>query len=312
MGRYMLDELLNSGASVTIANRGTREPNEGSINVICDRSQPGALDQFRDAHFDVIIDFSAYSSDWVKEAGEFFANKVSHYIFISTGAVYTNSSIFPIAEDFPTGPPHPFAPYALEKTISENYLLEFSNKGYFNTTACRLPFVLGPDNYEDRESFLFSRILKGDPVLLANGGKSIHSFIYAGDVAAAIMAIINSGGKSDKQAFNVAIPQTITSEGFVESAARACGIAAKIVTYSPVQHKVDEANFDLRNVAFPFPALNAYLDSGKIKQFIGFEAKENLDSMMKIYYKWWLENCDPTPKEYPLEQRVLQELERKS
>lgn len=312
MGRYMLDELLRSGASVTIANRGTRAANEGSVNVICDRSLPGALDQFEDSHFDAIIDFSAYSSDWVKEAGEFFANKVSHYIFISTGAVYTNSSIFPIEEDFPIGPPHPFAAYALEKTKSETYLLEFSAKGYFKTTSCRLPFVLGPDNYEDRESFVFSRILNGDPILLSNGGKAIHSFIYAGDVAKAVMEIIGSGSKSDKQAFNIAISQTITSEGFVESAARACGHEAKILSYNPAQHNVDVTNFDLRNVAFPFPALNAYLDSGKIKRTIGFVAKENLDSMMKIYYKWWLENCDPTPKEYPLEQRVLQELRDKA
>jgi nucleoside-diphosphate-sugar epimerase len=154
MGRYMLNELLISGATVTVANRGTRAANSGSNNVICDRSQPGALDQFANSHFDVVIDFSAYSSDWVRQAGEFFNHKISKYIFISSGAVYTNSSIFPLLEDFPIGPPHPFAPYALEKTKSENYLIEFSSKGYFQTTSCRLPFVLGPENYEDRESFL--------------------------------------------------------------------------------------------------------------------------------------------------------------
>lgn len=308
MGRYMLEALLNSGAEVTIANRGTRAPNEGSTNLICDRSLPGSLDQFKDSQFDVVIDFSAYSSDWVKAAGEFFAHKISHYIFISTGAVYTNSSIFPIEEGFPIGPPHPFAPYALEKTTSENYLTEFANKGYFRTTACRLPFVMGPDNYEDRESFVLSRILKGEPILLSNGGKSIHSFIYAGDVAGAVMAIIASGEKSNKQAFNIAIPQTVTSEGFVEAAARACGGVPNIVSYNPVAHNIDVTNFDLRNVAFPFPALNAYLSSEKIKNLLGFTPKENLDSMLKIYYTWWLNNCDPTPKEYVLEQRVLQEL----
>lgn len=305
MGRYMLQELLKSGASVTIANRGTRAPNNESQNVICDRSLPRALDQFKDSKFDVVIDFSAYDSNWVKEAGEFFANKISHYIFISSGAVYSNSSIFPLTEDFPIGPPHPFAPYALAKTASENYLLEFSTKGHFKTTSCRLPFVLGPENYEDRESFVFSRILKGDPILLSNGGKSIHSFVYAGDVAAAVVAIMNSGYKSDKQAFNIAMSQCATSEGFVEAAARACGKAAKIITYNPAEYDIDVANFDLRNVAFPFPALNAYLGSDKIRNTIGFAAKEDLDSMMKLYYEWWLDNCDHTPKEYPLEQQIL-------
>lgn len=126
---------------------------------------------------------------------EIFANKIEKYIFISTGAVYSSSNIFPITEDFPKGPPHPFADYAREKNRSEALLQEFSNKGFFTTTACRLPFVLGPDNYEDRESFAFSRLLKGLPILLGNGGKSIHSFVYAGDVADAIVAIINAGKK---------------------------------------------------------------------------------------------------------------------
>ena len=83
MGRYALNSLLAAGAEVTIANRGTREENSGATNVICDRSQPGALAQFADSQFDAIIDFSAYSSSWVEEAGNFFANKIEKYIFIS-------------------------------------------------------------------------------------------------------------------------------------------------------------------------------------------------------------------------------------
>jgi len=308
MGRYVLQELLKIGASVTVANRGTRNANNGSINVICDRSLSGALDQFSNSSFDVIIDFSAYSSEWIREAGEFFKNRISQYIFISTGAVYSNSSIFPITEDFPIGPPHPFAPYALAKTTSEKMLVEFSKKGYFQAVSCRLPFVLGPDNYEDRESFVFSRLLYGNPILLSNGGKSIHSFIYAGDVARAIISLIQAGAKVDKEAFNIAIPKAITSQGFVEIAAEIFGSKPNIVSYNPEQHKVDAADFDLRNVAFPFPALNAFLSSEKIKAMTNFEPKEDLANMLKIHLTWWKENCDPTPQKYVLEERILSEL----
>ena len=167
MGRYVLRALRDVGVEVTIANRGTREENKGAHNVICDRSQPGALDQFKDSEFDAVIDFSAYASDWVEEAGKFFAGKVSRYVFISTGAVYTSSQVFPITEDFPKGPPHPFAPYAAEKIRSEKLLRDFNSQGAFDTTALRLPFVLGPDNYEDRESFVFSRLLSNEPIFLA-------------------------------------------------------------------------------------------------------------------------------------------------
>ena len=310
MGRFVLKALLAAGAEVTIANRGTRAENAGATNVICDRSQPGYLDQFAKSNFDVIIDFSAYASSWVEETGNFFANKIQKYIFISTGAVYTSSNVFPITEDFSKGPPHPFAAYAKEKSRSEGLLRDFSERAYFQTTSCRLPFVLGEDNYEDRESFVFSRLLLGLPILLGNGGNSIHSFIYAGDVADAIVAIIESGKSVDREAFNIAIPEATTSQGFVKIAGKVCGKTPNVVPYKTDDFDLDISNFDLRNVAFPFPENNAFFSSEKIKTQIGFSPKKSLFDMLDIYYRWWLQQGDFVPKEYNLEQRILKALSK--
>lgn len=304
MGRYVLRALLDVGVEVTIANRGTREENKGAHNVICDRSQPGALEQFKDSKFDAVIDFSAYASDWVEEAGKFFAGKISRYIFISTGAVYTSSQVFPITEDFPKGPPHPFGPYAQEKIRSESLLREFSAQGAFDTTALRLPFVLGPDNYEDRESFVFSRLLSNEPIFLANGGKSIHSFIYAGDVASAIVRVLSLNRTNGSEEFNLAIPQATTSRGFVNLASEVCGIEPNVISYLPEDFQIDTINFDLKNVAFPFPENNAYLSSEKILTKLGFAPAYDLKSMLSEYFEWWKKATDKTPKQYPLENRI--------
>ena len=304
MGRYVLRALLDVGIDVTIANRGTRAENKGAHNVICDRSQPGALEQFKDSKFDAVIDFSAYASDWVEQAGNFFAGKIYRYIFISTGAVYTSSQVFPITEDFPKGPPHPFAPYAAEKIRSESLLREFSSKGAFDTTALRLPFVMGPDNYEDRESFVFSRLLSKQPIFLANGGKSIHSFIYAGDVASAIVRILSLSRSKGSEEFNLAIPQATTSRGFVDLASEVCGIEPIVVSYQPEEFQIDTLNFDLKNVAFPFPENNAYLSSEKILTRLGFAPAYDLKSMLSEYYEWWMKGPNKAPKEYPLESRI--------
>jgi len=311
MGRYVLRALLDVGVEVTIANRGTREENKGAHNVICDRSQPGALAQFKDSQFDAVVDFSAYASDWVEEAGRFFAGKISRYIFISTGAVYTSSHAFPITEDFPKGPPHPFGPYAAEKIRSETLLRDFNAQNAFDTTALRLPFVLGPDNYEDRESFVFSRLLSNQPIFLANGGKSIHSFIYAGDVASAIVRILSLSRTSGSEEFNLAIPQAITSRGFVDLASQVCGIEPKIISYQPEEFQIDTINFDLRNVAFPFPENNAYLSSEKILAKLGFAPSYDLKAMLSEYFEWWMKRSDKSPKEYPLENRIKYELKNR-
>jgi len=310
MGRYVLRALLDVGIDVTIANRGTRAENKGAHNVICDRSQPGALEQFKDSKFDAVIDFSAYASDWVEQAGNFFAGKISRYIFISTGAVYTSSQVFPITEDFPKGPPHPFAPYAAEKIRSESLLREFSSKGAFDTTALRLPFVMGPDNYEDRESFVFSRLLSKQPIFLANGGKSIHSFIYAEDVASAIVRILSLSRSKGSEEFNLAIPQATTSRGFVDLASEVCGIEPIVVSYQPEEFQIDTLNFDLKNVAFPFPENNAYLSSEKILTRLGFAPAYDLKSMLAEYYEWWMKGSNKAPKEYPLENRIKEALGR--
>lgn len=308
MGRYVLRALLDVGIDVTIANRGTRAENKGAHNVICDRSQPGALEQFKDSKFDAVIDFSAYASDWVEQAGNFFAGKISRYIFISTGAVYTSSQVFPITEDFPKGPPHPFAPYAAEKIRSESLLREFSSNGAFDTTALRLPFVMGPDNYEDRESFVFSRLLSKQPIFLANGGKSIHSYIYAGDVASAIVRILSLSRSKGSEEFNLAIPQATTSRGFVDLASEVCGIEPIVVSYQPEEFQIDTINFDLKNVAFPFPENNAFLSSEKILTRLGFAPAYDLKSMLSVYYEWWMKGPNKAPKEYPLESRIKEAL----
>ena len=110
-----------------------------------------------------------------------------------------------------------------EKIRSEPLLVEFSQQGAFQTVSCRLPFVLGPENYEDRESFAFSRLIAGAPILLTNGGNAIHSFVYAGDVAQALIALLQADDKVDRQAFNIAIAQATTSRGFIEACARLPG-----------------------------------------------------------------------------------------
>ena len=305
MGRYVASALEAAGLEVSVANRGTRAAIPGVENIICDRSVPGSLEQFKSSNFDFIIDFSAYSSAWVEEAGNFFANKISKYIFISTGAVYTSSHTFPISEDFPKGPPHPFAPYAKEKNRSEGLLIDFSKSGFFQTTSLRLPFVLGPENYEDRESFVFSRLLAGKTILLESGGKAVHSFIYAGDVADSIVAVIRASSGVDREAFNIAMPLGTTSRGFVEIAANICNRTPKIVAFDPDDFNISLENFNLRNVSFPFPENTGILSSRRIESALGFVPSKTLTDSLDIYYKWWTAQGDLEPKEYELENEIL-------
>ena len=309
MGRYVSAALLESGSEVTVANRGSRTAIHGVTSAFCDRSIAGSLEQFENQSFDVVIDFSAYSSSWVEDAAKFFSKKIDKYIFISTTAVYSASDTFPVTENFPKGPPHPFATYAAEKLRSEQILLNYSEVGSFQTTLLRLPFVLGPENYEDRESFIFSRLLANRPILLESEGKSLLSFIYAADVATAIKEIISAEGSVNGEAFNIVMPQATTSLGFINLAAEISGRRAEVLFYDPKDFDLSIDKFDLRNVSFPFPQTNLYFGSEKISQAIGFVPAHSLSDTLNLYFTWWVSQGDLKPKQYPLESEILAKLQ---
>jgi nucleoside-diphosphate-sugar epimerase len=308
MGRYAIQAMLAAGHEVTVANRGSRPPEPGVTTLVCDRSLPGALDVLGERHVDVVIDFSAYSSQWVAEAGARFAGRIGRYIFISSCAVYSESQNFPLTEDGPVGPPHLHEAYAAEKIRSEQLLVEFSQRGAFQTVACRLPFVLGPENYEDRESFVFSRLHAKQPILLTNGGNALYSFVYAGDVAQALLALMGADERVDGQAFNIVLPQATTARGFVEACAAVADQPADMRTVPLAELGYVMQDFDLRNLSFPFPHFHFYASADKLRRLTGFEARTSLPDMLQYYHRWWLAQAALAPRPYAREQALLQRL----
>ena len=139
MGRYVAQALRDSGWSVTVANRGTRAAMPAVESVCCDRSVPGALDALRGRTFDAVIDFSAYSSSWVAQAGAAFAGNISRYIFISSCAVYSESQRFPVTEDFPLGPPIRTSSTRPRRSAPSGCWLSSANKAHFKPCHAGCP-----------------------------------------------------------------------------------------------------------------------------------------------------------------------------
>ncbi len=308
MGRYAIQAMLAAGHEVTVVNRGSRPPESGVTTLACDRSLPDALDVLADRHVDVVIDFSAYASQWVAQAGARLAGRIGRYIFISSCSVYSESQNFPITEDMPVGPPHLHVAYAAEKIRSEKLLVEFSRNGAFQTVACRLPFVLGPENYEDRESFIFSRLHAGQPILLTNGGNALYSFVYAGDVAQALLALMGADARVDRQAFNIVLPEATTARGFAEACAAVAGLPADLRTVPLAELGYTIQDFDLRNLSFPFPHFHFYASADKLRRLTGFEACTSLPDILHRYHRWWLAKGALAPRSYAREQTLLQRL----
>jgi len=116
--------------------------------------------------------------------------------------------------------------------------------------------------------------------------------------------VLSLNRTNGSEEFNLAIPQATTSRGFVNLASEVCGIEPNVISFLPEDFQIDTINFDLKNVAFPFPENNAYLSSEKILTKLGFAPAYDLKSMLSEYFEWWKKATDKTPKQYPLENRI--------
>jgi nucleoside-diphosphate-sugar epimerase len=124
----------------------------------------------------------------------------------------------------------------------------------------RLPWVLGPHNYADREAFVLNRVLDQAEILLPGDGKALQQFVSSQQVAEAVVAVLEAASDGGWRAFNIATPGYLSLEGFV----RICAAAAEV---QPIFRSIgngptgtDSMVFDMNDCVFPFPNENYLLD----------------------------------------------------
>jgi 2'-hydroxyisoflavone reductase len=310
VGRHVARLLLDGGAEVTLLHRGeTGEPIPGTTTVIGDRSRPDGLAGLGDARFDAVVDMSAYFSDWTRAAADELTGRVAHYVFISSGAVYRPSTEFPWPESTPFGPSPWWGGYGKEKVASERLLWEAYAKGHYAVTTFRLPFILGPGNFADRESFAIGRLEAGRPILLPRGGTALNQFVYADDVARAIVATLERPDTSGGEAYNCAHARPVTNRGWVELCADVIGREAQIVSIDEEELGIASETVDLTNIVFPYPSEHVVLDGSKLTRELGVEMTTGNRRMLEEYAAWWETLPEkPALRSYERENKALSAL----
>ncbi len=104
VGPAVVNSLLNKGHQVTLFNRGITNPLlfPGLRKIRGDRKRGKAgykLLKEDNSHWDVVIDVWPQNPHYVEEAIQAIKDKATHYIFISSIAVYSNYKIVGMNED---------------------------------------------------------------------------------------------------------------------------------------------------------------------------------------------------------------------
>lgn len=150
LGRHVVEAALRDGHEVTLFNRGLTNPSlfPEARRLTGSRSQPDAL---ATGEWDGVIDMSGFLVHDVRRSAQLLRNRVGHYTYMSSIAVYASKCTPGMTEDAPLLPWPDDAPedhftmdlYGPSKVRCESLLaVSFGDR----TSAVRSGFVVGPYN----------------------------------------------------------------------------------------------------------------------------------------------------------------------
>lgn len=270
VGPLLIEKLLANDHKVTVFNRGqisTKYPDDVDF-IKGDRNQ--GFDAIKE-HFDIVIDMCAYTGAQTKAVLE----ELNYDFFLHFGTVasYKQPSLFPLSEEAPSGIWPFMGDYNKGKAECE-HVLEASKKPY---ASIRPTYILGPDNYIDRENFIYSRIDSGEKIVIPGNGQALIQFVFAKDVVDIILMLIE---KRLEGAFNCVGDEMITGVSLTEYMATLVGKKPDI-SFNPQadgeNHIEDE---------FPFANENLICTNQKLKD-LGFTFTPLLEGIKNDYESYY-------------------------
>jgi nucleoside-diphosphate-sugar epimerase len=245
LGQLLGFRLLAAGHAVTLFNRGNLPDPFGARveRLRGDRTTADFRRLLEGRPFDAVVDFAAFEGKDVAEAVDVLADRVGHYVLISTGQVYLvrEGASKPAREEHYAGPlleePARESPdheewlYGVGKRACEDVLATaFAARG-FPATRLRIPMVNGERDYHRRIEGYLWRLFDGGPVIVPDGGAVRVRHVYGGAVVAAIARLLGDA-RTFGQAYNLCQDETPTLLEMIELLRDLVGSRAPLVPVS--------------------------------------------------------------------------------
>ncbi|QHW32839.1 NAD-dependent epimerase/dehydratase family protein [Paenibacillus rhizovicinus] len=233
------EQLLARGdMDVWHYNRGRQQAPEGVTTLIGERRDFARFEaQMAEAgRFDCVIDMIGFMPDEAESAVRAFAGRIGHYIYCSTVDVYTKrTDRYPVAEDGARNA-LPSFPYAYNKVLSENILLQAHDPQRFPVTIFR-----PAQTYGGRGTAVASigdgvcqmkRLREGRPIIVHGDGTSIWAACHRDDVARAFVRAVGNE-RTHGKAYNVTGEEWMRYDYYWEAVARALDAPAPTLVHIP-------------------------------------------------------------------------------
>lgn len=270
-GRVFVEALSAlDNVKVHVFNRGNLPVLvQGVTQLVGDRDIPETLSlNIPNRHWDVVVDFCAYTPEQVTSLLQRIPGTVGHYLLISTTSVYAPSPNVPIPEEAtkligPQPELGEFSDYGYLKCLAEIVCAQICRGKNIPYTILRPAIIYGKYNYAPRESYLFDRVIANEPFVIPEKKGFFYSFVWVEDLAEILIACLENE-KTFGETFNVAAEERISYSTLADMIEEVSG--------KSVRRRVMSLDEIIRERApMPFPPNDHLLyDGSKLQHVLGF------------------------------------------
>lgn len=238
IGSHLVDRLIKEGWTVDLVDNlssGHKEfINSSSHAIINNFDADVVLERVRGKHYDHVFHIAAvprvsYSVEHPLVTHDNNVTKtlrlidacrgnVKKFIFASSSSVYGGASTLPTPEDYGK---FPKSPYALQKSIIEDYLTQYNSHYGLDSACLRFFNVFGPRQiggspYSTAVSSWLTAIKSGQPMRSDGDGSQSRDLCYVDNVVEACFLAAMKQDKLGGMCFNVACGERTTNKEILE------------------------------------------------------------------------------------------------
>jgi nucleoside-diphosphate-sugar epimerase len=203
LGRAIARHARDAGHDVTCATRGRSGATPGGVRfVTVDRDRPDGLTTLAGERFDAVVDVARLPSH-VRGALSALADRIGHWVFVSTGSVYadTRTPGQRVDADPPLLPPAPDGEdldeeaggpeaYGRNKVACERAVAEALGPG--RSLICRAGLLVGPEDPTGRFEYWVRRVARAGEVLVPGDPADAVQILDVRDLAAWLVSSAES------------------------------------------------------------------------------------------------------------------------
>ena len=254
IGTFLIPRLVNAGHEVIVASRGTREPYvphpawDAVQRIDIDRTAEdtaGTLGaRIAALEADAVIDLICFTPESAKQLVDVLQPRQTLLLHCGTMWVHGRPTTVPVTEDMPR---NPFGDYGIKKAAIEQLLLDAARRGDARAVILHPGHLVGPGWYPVNPAghfnpIVFTRIARGELLVLPNEGMETVHHVHADDVAQAFELALTHPDAAVGESFHVVSPAPLTLRAYAEAMFAHFGRRAKLgfLPWDEWRHTVTE------------------------------------------------------------------------